>query len=425
MMSNRAFRRPLAVIGQTMIVAAIAAPAFAAREEQIDRRTPLVTDFMDGAYLPGIEGIFVAGPHGLIGKLKVGDQGAELEKLPGGDKTDFTAVEKLNDKAVLLGSSTGHLYRFEDGKLTDLGKITEYDEPVLDIAVANGKAWAVGSRGMLARSDDGVKWETVQIAEATQPAVTLPANTASEWYFGVSNIVMDSVQFVANKGGAPAVADTDYTLYPDEGFMQVMNDLDAEPAPTISFKFAPGPAFRAGDVSWNVVLFDGTNVTLGGEFGMVLQSTDGGSTWVRRDTFVTPKEPEPPYWITGAQSGNTLFLAGAAGAMSRSTDGGVTWTRLPVPSAEGIFGVSILSNGTPAIAGAVGMVGTLEGEKWSIADRSALQLLSWIKTPVEMPDGSVVMLGGRSTVIRLKDGTWTRLPITNNGAAPAQAVAEH
>lgn len=423
-MSYRAFRRPLVLLGQSLLLTAVAAPAFAAREEQVDRRTPLVIDFMDGTYLPGIESILVAGPHGLLGKLKFGEQGAELEKFSGGEKIDFTALEKLNDNTVLLGSSTGHIYRFEDGKLSDLGKITEYDEPVLDIAVANGKAWAVGARGMIARTDDGTKWETVQVTEATQPAIALPAANASEWYFGVSNLMMDTVQLTANKGGAPAVADTDYTLYPDEGFMQVMNDLDPEPAPSIEFKFAPGPAFRAGDVSWNVVLFDGSNVTLAGEFGMILQSTDGGSTWTRRDAVITPKEPEPPYWITGAQSGNTMLLGGAAGAMSRSTDGGATWTRLPAPSAEGIFGVSVLSDGKPAIAGAVGMVGVFEGENWAIADRSALQLLSWLKTPVEMPDGSVIMLGGRSTVIRLKDGTWSRVPVTDlsgNHSATADA----
>lgn len=411
MMLIRAIRRPLAVIGNSLIVAAVAMPAFAAREEQIDRRTPLVIDFMDGTYLPAVESILVAGPHGLLGTLKVGDTEAELKKLPGADLIDFTALEKLDDKAVLLGTSTGKIYIFEEGKLTELAKITEYDEPVLDISVANGKAWAVGSRGMIARSEDGRKWDTVEIAEVTQPEIALPANTASEWYFGVSNIVMDSVQFTATKGGEPLVVDTDYTLYPDEGFMQVMNDLDADPAPKIAFKFAPGPAFRAGDVSWNVVLFDGTNVTLAGEFGMVVQSTDGGQTWVRRDSFITPKEPEPPYWITGAQEGNTMFLAGAAGAIRRSTDAGVTWTTLPSPSAEAIFGVSVLDGGKPAIAGAVGMIGTLEGENWTIADRSALQLLSWVKTPVEMPDGSVVMLGGRSTVIRLKDGQLSRVQV--------------
>lgn len=424
-MSYRALRRPLVLLGQTLIAAAVATPAFAAREEQVDRRTPLVIDFMDGTYLPGIGGILVAGPHGLLGRLTVGEQGAELEKFAGGEKIDFTALEKLNDNTVLLGSSTGHIFSFDGAKLTDLGKITEYDEPVLDIAVANGKAWAVGARGMIARTEDGTKWETVQVTEAAQPAIALPAANASEWYFGVSNLIMDSVQFTANKGGAPVVVDTDYTLYPDEGFMQVMNDLDAEPAPTIQFQFAPGPAFRAGDVSWNVVLFDGTNVTLAGEFGMILQSTDGGSTWTRRDAVITPKEPEPPYWITGAQNGSTMLLGGAAGAMSRSTDGGATWTRLPAPSAEGIFGVSVLSDGKPAIAGAVGMVGILDGDQWTIADRSALQLLSWIKTPVEMPDGSVIMLGGRSTVIRLKDGVWSRVQVAAPASNGTTAAADH
>ncbi|HMM75199.1 MAG TPA: YCF48-related protein [Gammaproteobacteria bacterium] len=411
MMFNRAVRRPLAAIGNTLILAAIATPALAAREEVVDRRTPLVIDFMDGDYLASLDGILVAGPHGLIGTLKFGEEGVELKQLEGGGLTDFTALEKVDDKTVLLGSSTGHLYSFIDGKLTDLGKITEYDEPVLDIAVSGTKGWAVGARGMLARSDDLQKWETVTISEVTQPPIALPANTASEWYFGVSNLVMDSVQFTATKGGQPPVVDTDYTIYPDEGFMQVMSDLDTDPAPTITFKFAPGPAFRAGDVSWNVVMFEGDNVTIAGEFGMVLQSTDNGGNWVRRDAVITPKEPEPPYWIAGAREGNTMLLAGAAGAIRRSTDGGMTWETLPAPSAEAIFGVSVLDGGKPAIAGAVGMMGTLEDGKWKLADRSALQLLSWLRTPVEMPDGSLVILGGRSTVIRMKDGELSRVPV--------------
>ena len=106
-----------------------------------------------------------------------------------------------------------------------------------------------------------------------------------------------------------------------------------------------------------------------------------------------------------------MLLAGAAGAIRRSNDGGVTWEVLPAPSAEAIFGVSVLDGGKPAIAGAVGMMGTLEGSEWKLADRSALQLLSWLRTPVEMPDGSLVLLGGRSTVIRMKDGQLSRVPV--------------
>jgi hypothetical protein len=106
-----------------------------------------------------------------------------------------------------------------------------------------------------------------------------------------------------------------------------------------------------------------------------------------------------------------MMLVGAAGAVHRSTDGGSTWNRLPVPSAEGLFGVTLLADGTPAIAGAVGMIGVYQNDKWTLADRTKLELLSWLKTPVAMPDGSTLMMGGRQTVIQYKDGNWTRVTI--------------
>ena len=63
------------------------------------------------------------------------------------------------------------------------------------------------------------------------------------------------------------------------------------------------------------------------------------------------------------------------------------------------------------VAGAVGLLGVMDGGAWAIADRSELQLLSWLKTPVEMPDGTLIMLGGRATAIGFKDGQWTRIPV--------------
>ena len=389
--------------------------AYAAKEELKDNRTPLVIDFMSGTYMPKANGVLVAGLHGLLGTLKVNDKDeATLEKFATDERIDFTTVTRFNDSEFLLGTSTGKIYGFDGEKLTELATITKFDdnpEPVMHIAVSGTQAWAVGGRGMLAKSSDGKKWETVEIDQIQQPAVTLPETHAGDWYFGASNLIPETVKFTATKGGRPAEPETDYTLYPDEGFVTLNNDLDASPAPSISFMFKPGPAFKQGDVSWNVVLLDGNKITLAGEFGMIVQSLDGGATWVRRDAHLTPKEPEPSYWMTGTQSGNTLILVGAAGAVYKSTDGGEQWTRLPAPSAEGLFGVTLLADGTPAIAGAVGMIGTYTGDKWALADRTKLQLLSWLKTPVAMPDGSLLMLGGRQTIIRYKDGNWTRVAI--------------
>ena len=386
--------------------------AHAADEALVDQRAPLVIDFMDGAYVPGAGGIVVTGAHGLVGLLKMNDQGAEFTRYPNIPNEDFTALERWSDTEVLLGTSDGKVYLFDGKTATEVGKISEFNEPVLDIAAANGTAWAVGGRGMLANTKDGKTWSPVEIPEVTQPQMTFPGTEPGEWYFGVSNLKMDSLVLNATVGGKPVVVDTDYTLYPDEGFIQFITTLDTAPPPTIDFKFAPGPAFRPGDVSWNVALFDGTKLTIAGEFGMILQTTDGGQTWIRRDSLLTPREPEPPYWIAGTQKGLNIYLAGAAGVMRASADGGATWAQLPAPSAEGVFGVAVTSAGQPAVAGAVGLIGILNGPEWTIADRSELQLLSWLRTPVEMPDGRLVMLGGRATVIAFKDGQWARVPVS-------------
>jgi hypothetical protein len=413
MNKHRIHRAQGRTLGSMILLASLGtgAAAIAAEDEQVDHRAPLVVDFVDGAYLPSQGGIVVAGTHGLLGLLKMTDEGAELTRYPDVPNEDFTALEKWSDNEVLLGSSSGKVFVFDGKAVKEVGSLSEYNEPVLDIAAANGKAWAVGGRGMIAKTSDGKTWENVTIEEVTQPQLTIPAGDPADWYFGVSNLNMDTVEFNGTVNGKPAVVDTDYALYPDEGFVQFINTLDSAPAPTISFKFAPGPAFRAGDVSWNVVLFDGTNLTLGGEFGMVLQSSDDGKTWIRRDSLVTPKEPEPPYWIAGVQDGNRLYLTGAAGVVRASQDGGVTWSQMTPPSTEGVFGVNLTADGKPVVAGAVGLVGVLEGEKWNVADRSELQLLSWLRTPVEMPDGSLVLIGGRATTISLKDGKFSRIAV--------------
>lgn len=402
---------PLGAIALTASLYTTIAAA-AADEALVDRRTPLVIDFIDGAYLPKAGGIVVTGSHGLLGLLKVSDTGAEFTRYAGIPAEDFTALEKLSDSEVLLGSSSGKVFLFDGAKATEVAALSEFHEPVLDIAVANGQAWAVGGRGLLATSNDGKTWTKVTIEKVTQPVVTIPGTAPGEWYFGVSNLMLDTVAFTGLVGGQPAVADKDYTLYPDEGFIQFTNKMDDSPAPTIGFTFAPGPAFRAGDVSWNVVLFDGTNVTLAGEFGMILQSADGGKSWIRRNTLLSPKEPEPPYWIGGTQRGTTLYLTGAAGIIHSSQDGGATWTVMPSSGNEGVFGATLLASGQPVIAGAVGLIGVLNNNQWTIADRTELQLLSWLRTPVEMPDQSLLLLGGRATAIRFKDGKWARVPVT-------------
>jgi hypothetical protein len=184
-----------------------------------------------------------------------------------------------------------------------------------------------------------------------------------------------------------------------------------DPAPTIEFNFHPGPAYRGGDVSWNAITMEGNTVTIMGEFGMILQTEDKGANWIRRDIEMVPQEPEPPYWTAATQEDNVIWVTGAAGVSQVSNDDGATWTDNPSSGLEGIFGVTLRDDGTSVVAGAVGLIGTYGNDGWSFADRTRLRLLSWMRNPIIMPDKSVVVAGGRVTLIRLRDGEYTRIPV--------------
>ena len=379
-------------------------------DNKIDTST-MTIDFYGAEYLENFGGIIVIGHNGLVGILKINGETGTLEPLGNTPDVDFTAIGKIDDSSAFLGSATGNLYRLSNGEVELIGEISEYGEPVLDIAHKNGVTWVVGARGLISKSSDGKTFETIEITDALMPKTTFPGGQAVDWYLGVQNLNSDSLKFTGTVNGQPAVADKDYTVYPDEGFIQFQNEFDTNPAPTVTTKFDPGPPFRRGDVSWNKVLLGNGVVTIAGEFGFILQSSDGGKSWTRRDSSVIPKEPEPAYWISGVQKGNTIWLAGAAGVNASSKDGGKNWVYNKKPGREGIFGVQLTNENTPIITGAVGLVGVLDGGAWKLADRTQLKILSWLKNPVMMPDGSIVVLGGRATAISIKDGAYTRITV--------------
>lgn len=369
-------------------------------------------DFLDATYLPAFEAVVVTGHHGLVGMVRIDGDKAKLETVANTPNEDFTALAGYGANGVLLGSSSGRLYLFDGKAVSQVAELSEYEEPILDIATDGNAVWVVGARGLVARSGDGKDFEVLEIRDVTMPLTEFPAATTADWYFGVSNLDVDTIEFTAFKDGEPAIDEEHYIMYPDEGFVQLQTELDMDPPPTIAFKFSPGPPFRLGDVSWNVVLLDGPNVTLAGEFGMILQSTDGGETWIRRDAELVPREPEPAYWMAGVQEGKVMWLTGAAGVSQRSEDSGATWKDNPKPGREGIFGVTLTKDGTPLIAGAVGLIGTMSGNDWTIADRTRLKLLSWLKSPVTLPDGRVLVMGGRATAIQYDGNSFERVMVT-------------
>ena len=368
-------------------------------------------DFIDATFSPANAKIIVAGRNGLLGWANVTGDRVVIQPIGGTPDTDFTTID-AEAKGVFIGANDGKLYTLKGDSLEEVASLSDFAEPVLDISIS-GSHWAVGGRGMVASSIDGIHWLDSAPQQVKQPEISLPANVTGELSFGIANIDFDSFHLNAKSDGKELLMGEDYELYAEEGLLQLDVPLDSSPAPSVTFNFYPGPAFRRGDVSWNVVLASGSDVLIAGEFGLILQSMDNGKSWVRRNGRATIGEQESRYWLAGAMKDERIVLTGAGGAILESNNGGLEWNPLESPTVEGIFGVHLHESNKLFILGAVGLIGVLENSKWYLVDRTDLQLQSWLRTPVEFPDGRIIFLGGRSTIVEYANGVWSRMTLSD------------
>lgn len=369
-------------------------------------------DVIDAVFLPKLGKIAYITQKGAVGTIDVNGSVAtarEIARLP---DENFTCVLNVGGDQLLIGTSGGKLFRFDGENITEVAALSEYKDPILSLSVVDSTFWVTGGRGLLAKSTDAKEWEIVEVGRVKQPPMPFTAGETGTLYFGVANILTDTVVVSGTVEGKPAVADQDYAFHSDEGMIDILNPFDEVSAPSIAFDFQSGPPFQAGDVTWNVVLQKDGRLTIAGEFGLIFQSDDGGQSWVRRNGRITKTEAAQYYWISGQSVGDKIVLGGAAGLVGASDDRGETWVQLPRPGREGVFGVRLQNGERIFISGAVGLAGSFDEGEWNLVDRSATNLYSWLKTFVELADGSLILLGGNSTVLAYQNGEWERIQLT-------------
>ena len=154
-----------------------------------------------------------------------------------------------------------------------------------------------------------------------------------------------------------------------------------------------------------------------GEFGTVIKSTDGGHTWspsppdwasmADKDTFGTG---EPTIYAAHVSESGEVTIAGEFGVMMRSSDAGQTWhvLRSIRPKAPTLFAMQIVPKGE-GNSYAVGQTGELlvsadGGTTWE--QRNSFTQANYLGV-AGAKDGSVVVTGMR-VMLRSGDGgaTW-------------------
>jgi photosystem II stability/assembly factor-like uncharacterized protein len=152
-------------------------------------------------------------------------------------------------------------------------------------------------------------------------------------------------------------------------------------------------------------------VIVGGAFGTVLLSTDGGKTFTRLTidwSTVIEGGAEPHIYAVHIDEQGTLTIAGEFGLIMRSGDAGATWRKLSQSDAS-IFALDINPAGQPSFA--AGQIGTLlrsddGGETWTAQNSgSTANLLA-----VESSKQTVMVAGFRESVVSSDGGaSWTLL----------------
>lgn len=155
-----------------------------------------------------------------------------------------------------------------------------------------------------------------------------------------------------------------------------------------------------------------------GHDGVIIHSTDGGQTWIRRRAapwsydIVDPSEGVPVMDVLFTDASNG-FAIGAYSLMLVTSDGGVTWT----PRTLAALAPAAAAEPDPVPAADDGAEPAATGDDWTFSDEDlALDAESdpHLNAIARAGSGALVIAGERGTFLRSRNGgeSWTskRLP---------------
>jgi photosystem II stability/assembly factor-like uncharacterized protein len=149
----------------------------------------------------------------------------------------------------------------------------------------------------------------------------------------------------------------------------------------------------------------GNNYTVAGDFGTILQSADGGETWVHRQSGTL--QNLGALYFSGANTGTAV---GASGTILRTVDGGQTWTPQTSNTSAFLTAVHFTDDNTGTVAGTNGVIRrTVDGgETWS-AQPAGVNVTFRSVFFHDAQNGFVT--GNSGTILRTENGGQTWNPV--------------
>lgn len=263
-----------------------------------------------------------------------------------------------NGEVVVAGTQTGAVLKSTDsgktweretlGPVSIIGMSTCPDKSFIAIDFYH-KVWSVDAKG--------AGWKSVPLEKPRVP-LTVSCDAKGRWW-------------VAGSGAKIAVS-------ADKGANWTVTDLQED---------AQFTTLQMVTDTFGVAM---------GEFGMVVTTTDGGTTWKK-----TAKIPNDYYpYSTLFINVNEGWASGLAGQIMHTRDGGKTWSKDTNATGAALYQL-FLHEGKPYGTGASGVVARYDGSQWKgMAYPDAVPVFLGAGAPV---GAHAIALGGPGGLVRVVD----------------------
>ncbi len=259
---------------------------------------------------------------------------------------------------------------------------------LLDITEINqDKLVAVGERGHILYSTDGVNWQQAQVPLQTTLTAVYFIDESNGWAVGHDATILSS-----NDGGIS---------------WKIQQHLPQVEKPLL-----------------DVLFIDSNNGIAIGAYGLFYRTTDGGKSWVieyhneflypgdqaylaelklqDEEAYLDEQSSILPHFNRVVADGRTLYLAGEIGLMAKSNDFGVSWEKLDEIYPGSFYDINRTQEGNLLVIGLRGHIfrSLKNGTPWQASESHVTALLSAI---VLSDDQRVFILGNNGVLLESRD----------------------
>ena len=318
----------------------------------------------------------------------------------------YDVAAPTKDRALVVGYG-GKIIGTADGGRNWTVVPSGVDQALYSIYVAGEHAWIVGQDGLILHSADNAK--TWKPQESNAEFTESDGVKKRAYLFAITGIDAQHLWAVGDRSTLVSSADGGATWTYQK--VKASGETDAEEE-----------LAAADPVFYDVRFTDPTHGWVVGEFGKILYTADGGTTWTEQNKSLLEKSGYfdpldlPSLFGLFVLDPQRAIAAGLEGHVARTTDGGLQWAYDPLDVGEikmqdPLFDVEEFSDGSGWAVGAAGEIFRREaGEaSWKRANIGQ-DVLTWLRALAFSDQQNGWIVGGFGLIFRTTDGGKTWLP---------------